>query len=86
MEIANNLNRQFARNPGQETAFTDAYPRRALQSWITDRAGVPAELRDHFVEALIAASQGIGEDPKINRIGSVPDRVQANSGRAVRLS
>ena len=77
IEIADNLNKQFARNPGKETAFTDAYPRRALQSWINDRAGVPADLRDHFVEALIAASQGIGEDPAINRIGSVPERVRA---------
>ena len=77
VEIADNLNKQFARNPGQETAFTDAYPRRALESWINDRAGVPADLREHFVEALVAASRGIGEDPMINRIGSVPDRVQA---------
>lgn len=76
-EIADNFNKQFARNPGQETAFTDAYPRRALESWINDRAGIPADRRDHFIDSLIAASREIGEDPMINRIGSVPDRVKS---------
>jgi len=74
IEIADNLNLQFARNTGQETAFTDAYPRRALEAWINERAGVPAELRDDFVEALIEVSRGVGEDALINRIGSVTDR------------
>ena len=77
LEVADNLNKQFARNAGQETAFTDAYPRRALEAWIKDRAGIPADRRDHFIDSLVAASQGIGEDPLINRIGSVPDRVKA---------
>ena len=74
MEIADNLNLQFARNDGYQTAFTDAYPRRALEAWVNERAGVPVALRDDFIEALIVASRGIGEDPLINRIGSVADR------------
>ena len=74
IEIADNLNRQFARNAGQETAFTDAYPRRALEAWINERAGVPAAMREGFINALIEVSRSIGEDPVINRIGSVPDR------------
>lgn len=73
-EIGDSLNKQFARNPGQETAFTDAYPRRALASWVDERAGVPEELREDFVGALRRVSRNIGEDPVINRIGSVPDR------------
>ena len=76
IEIGDNLNRQFARNPGHETAFTDAYPRRMLAAWIDDQAGIPPDLRDDFVDALVDASRDIGEDPLINRIGSVPDRAQ----------
>ena len=76
-QIAENLNKQFARNIGQETAFTDAFPRRALQSWINDRAGIPVDMREHFIDSLIVASRGIGEDPMINRISSVPDRVKS---------
>ena len=76
VEIADNLNKQFARNPGQETAFTDAFPRRALQSWIKDRAGIPGDRREHFIDSLVAASRGIGDDPAINRIGAVPARVK----------
>ena len=75
-EIGDNLNRQFARNEGQETAFTDAYPRRMLAAWIDDRAGIPPDLRDDFIDSLVDASRAIGEDPMINRIGSVPDRAK----------
>ena len=77
LEIAENLNKPFARNAGQETAFTDAYPRRALQMWINDRAGIPGDMRDHFMDSLVVASRGIGEDPRINRISSVPERVKS---------
>ena len=76
VEIGDNLNRQFARNEGQETAFTDAYPRRMLAAWIDDRAGIPPDLRDDFIDSLVDASRAIGEDPMINRIGSVPDRAK----------
>ena len=72
VEIGDNLNRQFARNAGQETAFTDKHPRGVLEMWVD--AGVRAEHREDFVAALIRVSRGIGEDPLINRIGSVPDR------------
>ena len=71
-EIGDNLNQQFARNSGQETAFTDIHPRSVLEMWVD--AGVRAELRDDFLAGLIRASRVIGEDPVINRIGSVPDR------------
>lgn len=71
-EIGDNLNQQFARNSGQETAFTDNHPRSVLQMWVD--AGVRAELREDFLAELIRASRVIGEDPAINRIGSVPDR------------
>ena len=71
-EIGDNLNRQFARNSGQETAFTDKHPRGVLQMWVD--AGIRAELREDFVAALIRVSRVIGEDPLINRIGSVPAR------------
>lgn len=74
-EIAGNLNKQFARNRDQQTAFSDAYPRRSLASWIQDRAGIPPGMQEDFIEALRRVSQAIGEDPLINRIGSVPDRV-----------
>ncbi len=75
-EIANNLNQQFVRNPDQQTAFSDAYPRRSLASWIRERAGIAPELQEDFIEALRDVSKEIGEDPIINRIGSVPDRVE----------
>ncbi len=73
-DIATNLSLQFARNRGQETAFTDAYPRRALQAWANDRAGVPADMQEDFITALLDVSLHIGNDPMINRIGSVSDR------------
>lgn len=75
-EIGDNLNAQFARNPGHETAFTDAYPRRVLESWIRERANIPAELHEEFIDALVVVSAQIGEDPLINRIGSVSDRAK----------
>ena len=71
-EIGDNLNRQFARNSGQETAFTDKHPRGVLEIWVN--AGVRPNLRENFLAELIRASRVIGEDPVINRIGSVPDR------------
>lgn len=73
-QIAANLNAQFARNAGQETAFTDTYPRRTLEAWASDTSTLPDDLRDHFVSSLIEVSRHIGDDPAINRIGSVTDR------------
>ncbi len=75
-EIGDNLNAQFARNPGHETGFTDAYPRRALESWVRERAGIPAEMHEAFIDALVVVSAEIGEDPMINRIGSVDERAK----------
>ncbi len=74
VEVADNLNAQFRRNAGQETAFTDAYPRRALESWVTERSGIPAEWQPRFLDALVGVSRQVGEDALINRIASVPDR------------
>lgn len=75
-QIGDNLNAQFARNPGHRTAFTDSYPRRALESWVRERAGIPTELHEAFIDALVVVSADIGEDPMINRIGSVADRTK----------
>lgn len=74
-QIGDHLNAQFTRNAGRETAFTDAYPRRALEAWIKRDAAIPDHARATYMDALVEVSKSIGEDERINRIGSVNDRV-----------
>ena len=74
--IADNLNVQFSRNTGDETGFTDRYPRRLLESWVFDESGVPRAYLADYTDQLIAISQAIGKDPQINRIGSIDDRAR----------
>jgi len=75
--LAENLNAQFSRNPGDETGFTDRYPRRLLEAWALEQSGLPPDFQADYVEELIVVSQAIGRDPQINRIGSLDDRAQA---------
>ncbi len=74
--IADNLNAQFSRNVGDETGFTDRYPRRLLESWVFQEPGMRQTYQADYVEQLIAASKTIGADPQINRIGSMDDRAR----------
>lgn len=74
--IADNLNVQFSRNAGDETGFTDRYPRRLLEAWVFDESGVPGTYLAEYTNRLIAVSESIGKDPQINRIGSVDDRAR----------
>ena len=74
--IANNLNAQFSRDPGNKTAFTDRFPRRLLEMWVFQESGVPEPHLARYVEGLIAVSEAIGQDQQINRIGSIDDRAQ----------
>ena len=75
-QIANNLNAQFSRDPGNQTAFTDRFPRRLLEMWVFQESGVPEPHLAGYVEGLIAVSEAIGQDQQINRIGSIDDRAQ----------
>ena len=74
--IANNLNAQFSRDPGNKTAFTDRFPRRLLEMWVFQESGVPEPHLATYVDSLIAVSEAIGQDQQINRIGSIDDRAQ----------
>lgn len=74
--IADNLNLQFSRNAGDETGFTDRYPRRLLEAWVFDESGIPGTYLAEYTNQLIAVSEMIGKDPQINRIGSLDDRAQ----------
>ena len=74
--IADNLNAQFSRNAGDETGFTDRYPRRLLEAWVFDQSGLPRAYLADYIDELIAISGAIGKDPQINRIGSIDDRAQ----------
>lgn len=75
-QIGEHLNAQFQRNAGRETAFTDAYPRRGLEAWIMRDSAIPDDMRAIYMDALVEVSQSIGQDDRINRIGSVDDRVE----------
>ena len=74
--IADNLNAQFSRNAGDETGFTDRYPRRLLEAWVFDESGIPETYVAEYANRLIAVSETIGNDQQINRIGSIDDRAQ----------
>ena len=74
--IADNLNAQFSRNAGDETGFTDRYPRRLLEAWVFDESGIPGTYLAEYTNRLIAVSETIGKDQQINRIGSIDDRAR----------
>ncbi|MDE0367582.1 MAG: hypothetical protein OXP09_18645 [Gammaproteobacteria bacterium] len=74
--IADNLNAQFSRNAGDETGFTDRYPRRLLEAWVFDESGIPGTYLADYTDRLIAVSETIGKDQQINRIGSIDDRAR----------
>ena len=74
--IAEDLNAQFQRNPGAETAFTDRYPKRLLEQWILQDSGLPQAHTPAYVDALAALAKEIGQDPRINRIASIDDRAR----------
>ncbi|MYF48568.1 MAG: hypothetical protein F4220_00215, partial [Gammaproteobacteria bacterium] len=75
MQIAEHLNAQFERNRGNETFFTDRFPKRLLESWIMEESVPPAYL-DDYVNELVGVSKAIGDDGRINRIGSLNDRAE----------
>lgn len=75
LQIADHLNAQFSRNTGNEVYFTDRFPKRLLQSWIMEESVPPAYL-DDYVNELVEVSKAIGDDGRINRIGSLDDRAE----------
>ena len=75
LQIAEHLNAQFSRNGGDETFFTDRFPKRLLESWIMEESVPPAHL-DGYVKELVGVSKAIGDDGRINRIGSLNDRAE----------
>ena len=75
LQIAEHLNAQFERNRGNETFFTDRFPKRLLESWIMEESVPPAYL-DDYVNELVGVSKAIGDDGRINRIGSLNDRAE----------
>lgn len=75
LRIADHLNAQFSRNTGNETYFTDRFPKRLLESWIIEES-VPPTYSDDYVNELVEVSKAIGEDGRINRIGSLDDRAE----------
>ena len=76
VRIAEYLNAQFHRNPGDETGFTDHYPRRLLQTWIFEESGLPQAYLTEYISELTEIAELIGQDERINRIGSLDDRAQ----------
>ena len=74
--IADNLNAQFSRNAGDETGFTDRYPRRLLEAWVFDESEISGTYLAEYTNRLIAVSETIGKDQQINRIGSIDDRAR----------
>ena len=75
-QITDNLNAQFQRNSGQENGFTDRYPKRLIETWAFEDSGLPVSYLPIYVDALIAVSESIGQDKRINRIGSLDSRAQ----------
>lgn len=75
LQIADHLNAQFSRNAGNEAYFTDRFPKRLLESWIMEESVPPAHLAD-YVNELTVVSKAIGDDGRINRIGSLDDRAE----------
>ncbi|MCZ0945308.1 MAG: hypothetical protein OXJ53_19820 [Gammaproteobacteria bacterium] len=75
LQIAEHLNAQFERNTGNETFFTDRFPKRLLESWIMEES-VPPAYSDDYVNELVGISEAIGSDGTINRIGSLNDRAE----------
>ena len=76
VRMADNLNAQFSRNTGDETGFTDRYPRRLLEAWAFEDSGIPRSYLADYADQLIAVSEAIGNDQQINRIGSIDARAQ----------
>ena len=74
--IANHLNAQFIRNSGDESGFTDRYPRRLLEAWVFEESGIPGTHLAEYIGQLITVSEAVGNDRQINRIGSIDDRAQ----------
>ena len=75
LQIADHLNAQFSRNTGNEAHFTDRFPKRLLEHWIMEES-VPRAHAEDYVNQLIAVSKAIGDDARINRIGSLDDRAE----------
>ena len=75
-KIADNLNAQFSRNAGDETGFTDRFPRRLLEAWVLEESGLSRAYLADYADRLISVSEAIGKDPQINRIGSIDDRAR----------
>ena len=75
LQIADHLNAQFSRNTGNEAYFTDRFPKRLLESWIMEESVPPIHL-DDYVNELVEVSKAIGDDGRINRIGSLDDRAE----------
>ncbi len=78
--IAENLNAQFQRNSGNESGFTDRYPRRLLEAWVFEESGLPPSLLPGYLEALLTVSEAIGQDEQINRIGALDSRARVIMG------
>ena len=76
VRIADNLARQFERNEGGVKQFQTMLPKRVLQDWLLNNSGVAYSWRDRFLSDIEAFSNEIGDDARINRIGSIDERAK----------
>ena len=76
VELSNNLSKQFERNEGGVKQFREMLPRRVLQEWLVNDLGISSRWKERFLDDVVLYSRELGEDSRINRIGSIEERAK----------
>ncbi len=76
IELSNNLSKQFERNEEGVKQFREMLPRRVLQEWLISDSGISFRWKDRFIDDIVLFSEELGEDARINRIGSIEERAK----------
>ena len=76
LEVSNNLSKQFERNEEGVKQFREMLPRRVLQEWLVNDSGISLRWKERFLDDVVLYSRELGEDGRINRIGSIEERAK----------
>ena len=76
IELSDNLSKQFERNEKGVKQFREMLPRRVLQEWLMTDSGISYRWKDRFIDDIVLFSEELGEDARINRIGSIEERAK----------
>ena len=76
VEVSNNLSKQFERNEEGVKQFREMLPRRVLQEWLVNDSGISLRWKERFLDDVVLYSRELGEDGRINRIGSIEERAK----------